>query len=394
MMDFDEMVREMRYDDFLPAAVREKCEETLSGLFPENTGLTVVPFRKRGKRAVAAAAVVLLLAAGTATVGAAIYSHFSRGFKGELHIDEETQLAAEESGLSAYPATLPETDDVISCTENGVTVTAQQILMDSYMTSLSFEVAGFHPAELDAGATPSFGRIVIEIDGKPVNWNGNFFNGIVAGPDGMGVYEDGSALAQDENGVTIQHFFDEDGNLEFQAYILGNESSDFSDKEISVRFEGLGIIPERAEYQNLLDGVWELHWTLNGGGTSKKEWHGEYQIPEMGMTILSAEVTPLSLRTTFRIDEKIEGYDYEKQLEFPLELTGARMKDGTDYLYMMDGGGGSGWLDEEHTVFETWIAVDRILDPDDVAALAFKDWKGAANADPLDETYFYFVPVD
>ena len=73
--------------------------------------------------AITVAAVIVF---GTLTVGAAAYYNWSNGLSEELRIDEEKQKMLEDTGMAAFSE--------VSCTDAGVTVTAQQSITDNYYT--------------------------------------------------------------------------------------------------------------------------------------------------------------------------------------------------------------------------------------------------------------------
>ena len=79
--------------------------------------------RKKSFMAITVAAVIVF---GTLTVGAAAYYNWSNGLSEELRIDEEKQKMLEDTGMAAFSE--------VSCTDAGVTVTAQQSITDNYYT--------------------------------------------------------------------------------------------------------------------------------------------------------------------------------------------------------------------------------------------------------------------
>ena len=107
----------------------------------------------------------------------------AKGLKEELQITQEQQENLQENGMAAFADA--------SVTDAGITVSAQQSITDNYYTYLSFKVEGYH---LEDGKQPDFENVYVTVDGKQdFNSGSSFYNGIIAGNDGMGVYADGSA---------------------------------------------------------------------------------------------------------------------------------------------------------------------------------------------------------
>ena len=118
--------------------------------------------------AITVAAVIVF---GTLTVGAAAYYNWSNGLSEELRIDEEKQKMLEDTGMAAFSE--------VSCTDAGVTVTAQQSITDNYYTYLSFKFEGY---ELEEGKEPSIENVSVTVDGSnEFSWGGSFYGGLICG---------------------------------------------------------------------------------------------------------------------------------------------------------------------------------------------------------------------
>lgn len=373
-----ELEKELQCGPKVPERVHVKMEAVYESL-PEKKRVLLFP---KSTAAVAAALIVVLLGAGTVT--AAVYTHWTRGLSGTLQADETTMERAERIGLSETPAvTVPE--DIITATDQGVTVTAAQSIVDSYMAYLSFKVEGFTVPE---GEEPCFGQVALTVDGNDgLNWSASFYNGLTIGSDGRAMYDDGTPFETDENGNLIERFYDADGSLEYQIWLTGGNEGDFLDKEIDVTFRSLGTV-EHTSFEPLLDGEWHLRWRLTGN-TDKKLWSGSYRLEGTGITVTEMELTPISIRAVCQLDEYWAGH--ETLESFPAELTGVKLKDGTLYLFLADGGS-EGYLSQGELLYQMHYATDRILDPEQVEAFLF--WKEPTNGEEVPtEENFYVVPI-
>ena len=209
--------------------------------------------RKKSFMAITVAAVIVF---GTLTVGAAAYYNWSNGLSEELRIDEEKQKMLEDTGMAAFTE--------VSCTDAGVTVTAQQSITDNYYTYLSFKFEGY---ELEEGKEPSIENVSVTVDGSnEFSWGGSFYGGLICGPDGRAVYADGSPIDYDQ--PILGHYERDDGSLEYHMVLENSgEKGSFVGKPIHVEFKNLGTAG-KAEHFPVLDGTWVLDWTLGGTDTA------------------------------------------------------------------------------------------------------------------------------
>lgn len=377
MGQYEDFLNEIKGEVKVPERVRERFAVTLHTL-PEKE--KVIRFPRKSTVLAAALAIAFL---GTVTTGAAVYSHFTRGFANRLSADEETRTRSAESGLSVNPATEAVTD-VTSATDQGITVTAAQSIVDRYTAYLSFQVYGY---ELPDGAEPGFGQTILTVDGEDdFNWSGGFYDGIVMGEELYGVYEDGSPLRLDADGRTIFHYYDSDGALEYQVYLHSGEEGFFLNKEIDVTLLGLGTV-EKATYYDDVNGKWSLHWTLSGSDESRIWENLSYEIEDTGIFLTEAEVTPISFRARIKVPENLEF----EELADPIALTGVKLRDGTLYPYLADGGS-TGWIDKTERLYQMHFAAARIIEPEEVTALLF--WKTYPDGNEITEENFYVVPLE
>ena len=102
-----------------------------------------------------------------------------------MQATETQQKQLEDNGMAAFTSQ--------SCTDAGVTVTAQQSITDNYNSHISFKVEGF---QVEDGQQPDFGSISVLVNGKDdLNLDAGFYDGIITGEDGMPVRaSDGSDI--------------------------------------------------------------------------------------------------------------------------------------------------------------------------------------------------------
>ncbi len=296
--------------------------------------------RKRGRRiAVAAAAAVLCLS--TITAGAA-YLRWSRELEKELQVTAEQKEQAENTGLAEFPE--------LSVKDKGITITAQQSIVDNYYGYLAFKVEGYQEGK---GKEPGFGGLSIKVGGKDISYTHE-----VAGKDVVG----------------------QDGSFEYRVdlYADGGKGC-LMDKEIEVQFSDLGIVCEKAgEAEDVVKGNWDFRWNLTGSGEIYTAKVNE-KLGDSGATVTGAEVSPISIKAVYDFPVKMEkekavneteGIEYETELpaEPPL-LVGVKLKDGT--LVMGTQGGVLGYTDGGKKNYEERFGMGRILDVDQVESLLF-----------------------
>ncbi|MDE7205698.1 MAG: DUF4179 domain-containing protein [Lachnospiraceae bacterium] len=345
--------------------------------------------RKRGVIIFVAAAV---LALGSITVLAA-YQSWSKSFSEEFRISEEQKEELQEEGAVAFA--------MQSQTQNGVTVTAQQSITDNYFAHLSFRVEGYDlPKDAQGNyAEPCFEHINITINGV-TDYNmlgGSFYDGLVVGPEGRVVYADGSPIDYDAPG-SLSRYVQDDGSLEYLITLYDGEKGYFLNKEVSVELENLGTV-SKAEYlkEHEVAGKWSFQWNLQGTD-SRKEYILNEPLGDTGATVTRAEISPISMHVEYNFPYQTyteTGYDQdgnpiesEQIVEAP-PLAGVKLKDGTLYQYLCNGGAEGYNSDDKNTYVATY-ANDRVIDTSEVAYLVFRKMTDGLYS----ESDFYFVPVN
>ena len=342
---------------------------------------------------IAAAAAMLLVT----LTGAAVFTRWSRTAQQRYNPSEDIKEQAEKSGLSVM---LEETkgeenpDEVLSVTDQGVTITAVQSIVDNYRAEITFRIEGF---ELPEGEEP-FAWPRVTIDGKLdyfVSQTGGFYDGTTRNDKGEWVYaSDGSPVKYDDTkpfSPAILDYVAEDGSLEYTHYIDFHETDGrYMGKEIVFTFSSIDFQPhtKTGEFVPQVKGNWELKWTLTGTSDSITVTPNE-KIGDSEVVLLDAEIGQKTVRARYQVDDYWNGWN--ELVTLPQAVCGVRMKDGSEHFC---GGGTSGFEDQENMIYFTeWDIYDAILDISQVESLMFhKGWELDENGESTIQT-FYYIPI-
>ena len=341
---------------------------------------------------------LLFLLAATLIMGtmtaAAVYTRWSTTAQARYNPSQDVKEQAEKSGLSVM---LEETkgkensDEVLSVTDQGITVTAVQTIVDNYHAEIIFRIDGFDLPEDKLPAT--WPTVTIDADehfgGSQSGW---FFEGTTRNQDGKLVYaSNGQPVQSDEDGNLILDYVADDGSLEY-IYSISFEKTDgrYLGREIAFSFHSFDFQSDKPAGmpEPQVEGNWELKWTLTGTSDSISITPNA-KIGDSDVILLDAEIGQKTIRARYQVDDYWEGWD--ELVELPQAVCGVRMKDGSEH---MCGGGTSGFEDEENMIYFTeWDIFDAILDTSQVESLMFhKGWELDANGEPTIQT-FYYIPI-
>ena len=347
----------------------------------------IVTYQKSVKKSRKKYVVAALIA--TMTVGAvsayAAYTNWSHGMKEELRISEEQQKNLEANGMAAFSDA--------SVTDAGVTVTAQQSITDNYYTYLSFKVEGY---SVEKGVQPDFETISVTADGQDVSWGGRFYDGMISGDDGMVVNADGSAPETEADGSMIENYVMDDGSLEYHMILKSHEKGFFTDKQLHVELENLGTVA-KAQYFPDIEGNWILDMSLGGADTAKYIETNE-KLGDTETIVTGVELSPVSMRVTYdfpKTEPRMEEFEDEngeiQTIAWPAQppfAFGIRLKDGTVMKYISAGSESTGYTSEEGQEYVVSFPLDRVIDPDQVEAVLFREYNEESN-----EHLTYEVPL-
>ena len=351
--------------------------------------------RKRSSRKlmIVAMAAVMLLATLT---GAAVFTRWSKTAQIRYNPSQDIKEQAEKSGLSVM---LEETkgaenpNEVLSATDQGITVTAVQTIVDNYKAHITFRIEGFEVPEDEYPAVwPS-----VTIDGKSdfyISQTGQIFDGTTRNEEGKRVYVSTGEPVRcrdDEFQSVILEPVAADGSIEYTHYISFNETDGrYLGKEIVFTFHSMDFESDQKAGmpEPQVEGNWELKWTLTGTIDSITITPNA-KIGDSDVVLLDAEIGQLSVKTRYQVQDYWEGWN--QLVELPQAICGIRMKDGSEHICIPST---SGFEDQENMIYFIESAMfDAILDVSQVESLMFhKGWELDAEGKPTIHT-FYYIPV-
>lgn len=329
--------------------------------------------QKKGQRRTMKKAMLVVLAAvmliATLT-GAAVFTRWSKALPQTQRTSQHQREEAEKSGLSVSPAQNTEDNSVTSVTDQGVTISVEQTIVDKYTAELVFKISGF---DLPDGQEPFCSPSSILLDGKDDFYSimgGDFYDHTTHNDNGEWVYEDGTPVATDENGCAVLHYADQNGNLEYAVHINARDDlSQYFGKEIQFSFDSLGISSGKAMYTPTLKGNWTLRWTFDGNAKSRTVTV-EKPIGDTGIILKEAEISSINLEVQLQLKEHFDGFDTLEP--FRPYLVGVRCKDGT--VHRDISGGKDSYEDPEKELFRLRRGCNGILEPENVDAILFEDY--------------------
>ena len=357
----------LQEDVELPEVVLSKANHALEMIRQEETENMAADNQKNSKKntrriksQVAAAVAVCVLAVGGVSAVAAIHHNWGRGMSGNIQATDTEQQKLTDDGVAVvYPE--KEEYEALKVTNNGVTIVPDTVIVDAQFAYLSFTISGYN---LPEGEEPGFEDVNITSDDMGINMSGGMYDGIVCNEEGAPVYEDGSELKFTDNGDIVNHYYDENGNLEYfiQAHIA--EAGDtMLGKTVKVDFKNLGSL-YKTEFTDGVEGDWNFEITLPSV-SSAKEFDVNKAIDGTSFTLTKLEISPVSLNATYTTDNAPEVN--QDDLGVPC-VKGVVLKDGSRLPYLTDGGS-IGYTDDSKTEAYNILGYDRVIDVDNVKAL-------------------------
>lgn len=341
-----------------------------------------VYMKAKKKTAVIAIAAVFILGI---TAFAAV-TKWSGGFLSSMNISENQMesLQNSQNGLVSMPT--------VSDTHDGITVSTAQCLFDGNTFHMSFYVEGY---ELDKTVEPQLEYINILIDDEIVhNYDWSFFGGIDWTDRKNPKMADGTPVLEDEDGNYIKNYRIADGKMEIDL-----NCSPYSDSGKRLSGDELKNKDITVIMQNFGDtkGVWTLKWNLGDLESGKKFTINE----KLGDTgAIAEDITLYSASAVINYDFpkteiKVDAYDENgllyKTTDFaePPTLVGVKLKDGTVYTDLHNGGSG-GYENGNLNKFVARVNFSRIIKVDEIESLLFlKD----TNTVPVSEKDCYVINI-
>ena len=371
---------------------QETKENMVQQLMAQTKEINMSNSRRSSKKLLLVAlAATLVLATLT---GAAVFTRWSATAQNRYQPSEDIKEQAEKSGLSVM---LEETkgeenpNEVLSVTDQGITITALQSIVDNYHAEIIFRIEGF---ELPEDKFPHTWPIV-SIDGDKRFGGGQtgwFFDGLTTNESGKTVYAaTGLPVQTDEEGCLILDYVAEDGTMEYTHHISFAETDGrYLGKEIVFSFQSIDFQSDEKAGMPVpqVEGNWELKWTLTGSSDSITITPNE-KIGDSNVILLDAQIGQKTIRARYKVDDYWEGWN--ELVTLPQAVCGVRMKDGSEHIC---GAGSSGFEDQENMIYFTEFDIfDAILDISQVESLMFhKGWELDAEGKPTIQT-FHYIPV-
>ncbi len=345
------------------------------------------------------AAVLLVALAGFAT-----FTRWSRNAQYQYNPSQEIKEQAEKSGLSVMlESAETKPNEVLSTTDQGITITAVQSIIDDYRGEITFRIEGF---DLPEGKHPHVWP-TITIDGNErffATLSGHFYDGTTQNEAGEWVYADtGLPVELDSDGCAIIKPVAQDGSIEYTSTFSFHDGFGSVDgKEIVVTFDGIGVqSDQRAGIPTyLVEGSWELHWTLSSTSDAIS-FTPNAPVGDNGVTLLTTEIGQRTIVATYQFQEYWDGWN-----DLPEAIQGVRMKDGTEHLcyprsegYKAKDSGQfvsppqDGYDMSQVVYYMEFSPFDAILDPGQVESFMFhKGWETDSSGQPTTQIFEY-LPV-
>ncbi|MDC7290567.1 DUF4179 domain-containing protein [Blautia schinkii] len=336
-----------------------------------------------------------VLAAGAVTAGAAAYMNWTRSLSEGMQASDEMQRNLEDAKMVAP------VNKTSVC--NGITVTAEQSIVDNYYAQIIFRVEGY---EVPEGEQPSFEDLSVTLDGydpvrnfgtadydekKDFRSLGVFYNGLIADENGRPLRADGSVPTETE---TLSEYVMDDGSMEYQVTLSNSRQKGiFFYKAIHIEMENLGTVA-KATYFPDLEGTWTFDWVLTGSD-EMKVWDLDAPVGDTGVTVKHVELSPISINVTYNLPRKIlqenRAAGNPVMGAYPFDMPGVKMKDGTLYPMLYLGPGSMGYMSEESDDYFTAFPIDRILDVSQVEALIIKN---VSENEDAGENKYHVIPLE
>ncbi len=365
--------------------------------------------RKSGRKLLllSLAAAILLMT----LTGAAVFTRWSQNTQHRYHPTQEIKDQAEKTGLSVMlegPGTETKPNEILTATDQGITITAVQTLIDDYSGEITFRIEGF---DLPEGRFP-YAWPTITIDGEtPFSvMSGGFFDGTTHNEAGQWVYADTGLPVEsndDEFQSAILKPVAKDGSLEFTStFSFHDDFGSVGGKEIVVSFDGIGVAGEKKAEPStyLVEGSWELRWTLSSASETLS-FTPNASVGNNGATLLTADIGQKTIVATYQLQEYWDGWEVLDSLREGIK--GVHMKDGSEYFCYPSTEGykakdtgefvsplRDGYEDMDTVVYYMEFSmVDALLDPSQVESLLFhKGWERDENGEPTKQIFDY-VPL-
>lgn len=325
--------------------------------------------------------------------GAAVYTRWSKSMNSAYQASQTQREQAQDVGLSTMLEKEKKSDDILSVTDQGITVTAVQTVADDYHMKIVFRIEGFSFPE----GMPPFAFPILDetLDGLPLDdavtcsygSGGYFYDGTVMTDDRKTVYADGTPIQQDANGDWILHYQAEDGSMEYILEYTFTEPGRHLGKVIETGFTAFGHSTGKAAVEKDVVGNWRLRWKITGSGETYKATL-DAPLGDSGDVVKEIEITPMSIGAVVQTKDY---FDSDTSLgDYPRWIAGLRMKDGSTMTLVSPSS--SGYQDEANTLYRMRSRAYRLYNVEDVEAVLFHSAFGKYPSGDDRDKYFE-VPI-
>lgn len=378
----------------IPAVVQNKAELALLQIRTESKSDTANVGNAVCKRIRGTAAIVLVTL-GTAACAAGLL-HWSSGMEAKLNVTQEQKHLLEENGITSSVSK--------SVSAKGVTITAQQSIVDARFAHLSFRVDGYEVRE-GSILQPDFEYAAVTVDGADCKILSSGFYHNMHITDKERVYTDGTPIEERSDGSLIERYMNEDGSMEYViSLMIDNKDNSFVGKPIHVTFQNLGThVRYSSAFRTDIDAAWTLDFTLEGSDKVQS-----YELSELlgnsGAVVTKAEISPISIYVEYDFPMQIierEGIDENGNWGMITtyanapRLTGVRLKDGT-LLTGIIAGSTEGYKSDDKNTYTVYGATNHVIDSEEVDALIFIKYMPESAEEMMEiplEDRIYIVPL-
>lgn len=297
----------------------------------------------------------LVLALGMATALATGLLNWNRGLEETLQVTDSVKEKYEQTELVDFPQQ--------SVTQNGVTVTLDQCIVDANAAYIAFRVSGYTPPK---GVQPAFDRVEYKGEGIDVGGSSSFYDGLVSGPDGHALYAESGERY--EGGYDLP-YADKNGNLTYIISLILPDDS-LVGKKLNVTLGDLGTYQNKfGDVKVDVKGTWAFEWTLRGTDKGLDLKNLDAAIGDAGVKLNSVYLSPILIKMEMTLPRALAAAGDPDDSNAPY-LAGMKMKDGTTYMHLTNGGS-EGYLAETGDAYRQTWALNRIITPDQVDSLLF-----------------------
>lgn len=393
---------------------RETKEDMVALLMSQSKEIAMEK-KHHNKKRLLLVALAAALALVTLT-GAAAFTRWSDSMQAKYNATQKQKEQAEEIGLSAMLETTAVSKEILSATDQGITITAVQSIVDKYTVRLTFRMEGF---DLPEGEEPSIQLASRElINGvHSVPMPISFYDGTTKNEKGEQVYADGTPLQYDSDGNKILNYINNDGSMEFSITLTvpNTDGNDPAGKWVNTQISAIGT----KENPTQVEGSWTLNWILSGYSETRQS-KLPFTDDNTGITLLETEISPISVCALFKVDNAdghINYYEADDPGRREAESTAAslfvgfRTKDGVLHFTQFKSGGFRSSFsssspktiypeyrtqtqEEESLLIFIQHQLATIIDPEDVDALVLlKSNPENKELWELTEENFHIVPI-